>query len=122
TRIVIMKEFLKNYTYTLEDTHFAINVEDDFFPENSGVYEVEVTGGKANQEHQGNETTSIVINSSIQYTTAMFLGYKRPNELYKTGLITGDEAAIHQLEKAIPRKQTNIQDCLKSRCKRHERY
>src|SRR5699024_5701581 len=110
TRIVLMKEFLKNYTYTLEDAHFAINVEDDFFPVNSGVYEVEVTGGKANQVHQGNETTSIVINSSVQYTTAMFLGYKRPNELYEKGLITGDEAAIHQLEKAIPRKQTYFQD------------
>lgn len=109
-RIVLMKEFLQNYAYTMENTHFAIKVADEFFPENSGIYEVEVTDGKANQVQCVNEASSLVINSSIQYVTAMFLGYIRPSQLYEAGLITGDEIAINQLEKAIPRKQTYFQD------------
>lgn len=109
-RIVLMKEFLQNYAYTMENTHFAIKVADEFFPENSGIYEVEVTDGKANQVQCVNEASSLVINISIQYVTAMFLGYIRPSQLYEAGLITGDVTAINQLEKAIPRKQTYFQD------------
>src|SRR5699024_9538348 len=108
-RIVLMKEFLQTYSFA-QDGDFAINVEDDFISENNGIYEVEVIKGKANQVKHVNEAKSIMINSSIQYVTAMFLGYKRPSELYEAGLITGDETAINQLEKAIPRKQTYFQD------------
>src|SRR5699024_4070254 len=103
------KEFLQTYAFA-QDGNFAIKVEVDFFPENSGIYEVEVIEGKANQVQHVNEAKSIMINSSIQYVTAMLLGYNRTSELYEAGLITGDETAINQLEEAIPRKQTYFQD------------
>lgn len=109
-RIVQIEEFLRQFTYTKADGFFTLYVEDEFFTENTGLYEVKIREGKVEHVAEVKGSEAMTVYSSIQYVTAMFLGYKRPNELYEAGLITGEKSAIDQLEKVIPRKQTYFQD------------
>lgn len=109
-RIVDVKAFLEQYVYTKENHHITLAIEDAFFPENSAVYEVEVVDGKAIQIEQKSIESTALVACTIQYLTAMCLGYKRPLELYEEGLISGEETAVMQLEKMLPNKQTFLSD------------
>ena len=110
-RIVDVKAFLEQYVYMKAeaDTKIHLTVEDECIQENSGTYEVDIVDGKATLVEQV-EQTNLTVQCSVQYLTAMCLGYKRPLELYEDGLITGDIESIDQLEKMLPSKQTFLTD------------
>lgn len=108
-RIVDVKAFLEQYVYMTADTKIHLTVEDECVQENCGTYEVDIVDGEATSVRQVDETNE-TIHCSVQYLTAMCLGYKRPLELYEDGLITGDIEMIHQLEKMLPSKQTFLTD------------
>ncbi|MBY7141812.1 GNAT family N-acetyltransferase [Virgibacillus sp. NKC19-3] len=98
-RIVDVQSFLEEYPFQ-GDSNLIAAVEDDFFPENSGNYQLGKGDGRDEQ----------VIECSIQVLTGMLLGYKRPSDYYQIGLLKGEEQAIKQLEMLIPRKQTYLMD------------
>ncbi len=113
-RIVDALAFLKKYPYQMKEAttseSIILRVEDEFLPENEGIYELKAENGIMNvcklaemQEDRG-------IRCSIQSLTAMLLGYKRPLSLYELGLLSGDIAEIEQFEKLIPGKQTYLID------------
>ena len=107
-RIVDLPEFLKQFPF---ETHQAlapvtIAVDDSFFPENSGVYQLSTSDSGVIVEKLDQSKANI--QATIQTITMLFLGYKRPFELYQLGLIQGDAQAIQQLESYLPNQQTYI--------------
>ena len=109
-RIVDVLAFLKDYPFQ-GGVHQAvtIHVEDDFFPENSGVYQIS-KHGEVTSVSPGSMKSGNGIHCTIQSLTMMLLGYKRPVELYHLGLLEGEQEQIEQLEQLIPEQQTFFAD------------
>ena len=103
-RIVDVPAFFKEYPFDTNEnqTPVAIEVEDSFFTDNSGVYQLSASDATRIEA----ETSDIQV--TIQMLTMIMLGYKRPLELFELGLIQGEREAIEQLETYIPTQQTYI--------------
>jgi predicted acetyltransferase len=109
-RIVDVFSFLKQYPFRKsgQDRELMINVEDAFFPENNGAYKLTEDRTGVDVEKVLNDGTGI--HCIVQLLTSMFLGYKRPLELYEADLIRGKVEEIEQLEELIPKQQTFFAD------------
>lgn len=109
-RIVDVFAFLKQYPFRKsgKDQELMINIEDAFFPENSGAYQL--TRNEAGIEIEKSSGEQGGIQCTVQQLTVMLLGYKRPIELYDIGLIQGNVEDIEQLEQFIPKQQTFFSD------------
>jgi predicted acetyltransferase len=105
-RVVDVGEFLKQFPLATDES-ISIYVEDLIIPENTGLYSLRQSSGGVTQLKSRAQAE---VTCSIQQFTAMFLGYKRPTELYQLGLITGKEDAIKKLEGIIPHQQTYFPD------------
>lgn len=108
-RIVDVQQFLQEYPFQ-DEGEFTLVVSDEFFPENSGTYQLDITAGQTtvNIDEQGNDTQAI--HCSIQLLTSMLLNFRRPKDYYQAELITGELEAIERLEKLIPNRQTFLSD------------
>ncbi len=110
-RIVDVHGFLEQYPFVRSDKERAVclRVVDNFLPENSGLFHVKqsVNGVIVDIVNMGGQE---VITCSIQQLTMIFLGYKRPTELFQLGLLQGNVAAINCLENMIPFQQTYLPD------------
>lgn len=111
-RIVDVFSFLKKYpfkTVTSPET-LLIEVEDDFFPDNKGLYELTHHGGHVSVARMSSEgelkDKPSSIRCSIQQLTKIFMGYKRAPHLYKLGLIGGAYEEVEKLDQWIPQTQT----------------
>ncbi|WP_249872589.1 GNAT family N-acetyltransferase [Oceanobacillus saliphilus] len=111
-RIVDVLAFLKEFPFEqASDTSLFIHVEDSFLPDNSGVY-------KINQQNGSTEVTHLVeaanekaeVHCNVQQFAAIMFGYKRPMELYRAGLIQGNQDALEKLNKLIPVSQSFFPD------------
>lgn len=111
-RIVDVKGFLEDYPFKNGLTEpVTLYVEDSFWPENNGVYQLTHTGSGSNVVHtRSNAGLENSVYCRIQPLTAMLIGYKRPVELYHAGLIDGPPEEIKQLENIIPVRQTFFPD------------
>lgn len=107
-RVIDVLSFLNAYPFAANvDAVLSIHVKDAFFPENNGTYQLNPTGQITHSSQMDSEHG---IHCTIQLLTSMFLGYKRPMELYQVGLIQGEQEEIEQLEKTIPKQQTFFAD------------
>lgn len=111
-RIVDVFAFLEKYPFKAVTSPevLMIEVEDDFFPDNKGIYElnhhgdyVSVVRVVSKGELKGNQPP---IRCSIQQLTKIFMGYKRAPHLYELGLIDGTYAEAEKLDRWIPQIQT----------------
>jgi len=109
-RIVDVLAFLKQYPFqkTGSDRELLINVEDSFFPENSGTYKLTENAAGVEVDKRSNQQSGI--QCTVQQLTVMLLGYKRPGEMYHVDLIQGNIEDIKQLEKLLPEQQTFLSD------------
>ncbi|WP_077624615.1 GNAT family N-acetyltransferase [Sediminibacillus massiliensis] len=106
-RILDVPAFLQAYPYRGESKEtVAIEVEDTFMEENSGTYVIDTGRNTVKRSDSSIEK----VYCTIQQLTVMLLGYKRPIDLYRAGLIEGDMKQVEALEKAIPNKQTFLAD------------
>src|SRR5699024_1585983 len=108
-RVVDVLSFLEKYPFNVvaPQESITIFVEDEFFPENEGVYELRHDGnGVAVTQMKSKGNNQEMIRCSIQQFTKMFIGYKRPIDLLELGFIEGSEAEVKRLETWIPQKQT----------------
>ncbi|WP_208585814.1 GNAT family N-acetyltransferase [Gracilibacillus suaedae] len=105
SRIVDAEAFLAQFPYNKSGhfSSFAIHIEDEFLPENTGTYQLSMN------EHDemiidrvDNQNSLPTVTMKIQQMTQMFLGYKRAHELLSLELLDGDQKAIGQLEEIIP--------------------
>lgn len=107
-RIVDVEAFLQQFPFdNYQDlAPISIAVDDSFFPENSGTYELSSSMTRVEMKKYKREKADV--HASIQMLTMMFLGYKRPIELFKLDLIQGEFEAIERLDALIPVQQTQI--------------
>ncbi|MFD1039122.1 enhanced intracellular survival protein Eis [Virgibacillus byunsanensis] len=109
-RIVDVFNFLKNYPFlNSEGKPVVLHIEDSFLPENSGTYQL-TQAGLETKVTTLKATNESGITCTIQTLTSIFLGYKRPIELYDIGFLQGGKKDIEQLEQLIPEQQTFLSD------------
>lgn len=113
-RVVDVLTFLEQYPFQVckEDVVILLHVEDHFLPENSGMYQLSQLHGETTVTFVENHShiDEVGIHCTIQQFTSMFLGYKRPMELYQMNHIQGRQQDIALLEKIIPKQQTYFPD------------
>ena len=109
-RIVDVQAFLEQYSFekNIHNAMLNIYVEDTFFPENSGTYKLTQSGAGTSVEKVVDGASGI--QCSVQMLTVMLLGYKRPCDLYKLGLIQGNVDDIQRFEAWVPEQQTYFAD------------
>lgn len=111
-RIVDVYNFLKNYPYLVNDqpVQLSLHITDDFFPENSGIYQLMLDNREVNISYEKKAEVSNLIHCSIQQLTSLLLGFQRPVDLHSLGFIQGDVEEIKKLEQIIPKQQTFLSD------------
>ncbi|GAA0489200.1 GNAT family N-acetyltransferase [Salinibacillus aidingensis] len=113
-RIVDVQAFLKSYPFDRTSKNvllsLGIMVDDEFFPENTGTYILNLSKDTTSVTFSHSQIQQPAIYCSIQILSSMLLGFKRPMEYYLAGLLDGDEKAIEQLEMIIPKRQTYLAD------------
>ncbi|WP_284141057.1 GNAT family N-acetyltransferase [Virgibacillus sp. LDC-1] len=112
-RIVDVAAFLKQYPFTTleKSCHVSLIVEDEFLPENNGVYHIKVKSNEStvtyvkavSEQTQG-------IHCSVQTLAAIMLGYKRPVDLYGMEKLKGSKEAIEKLEQIVPLQEAFFAD------------
>ncbi|MRI66936.1 GNAT family N-acetyltransferase [Gracilibacillus thailandensis] len=113
SRIVDAGAFLAQFPYKKSDhfSTFAIHIEDQFLPENTGVYQLSMNDHDEMKFDQVDKRDSLpTVTMNIQQMAQIFLGYKRPHELSRLELLDGDQKAIGQLEEIIPTSHTYFPD------------
>ncbi|GAA0597233.1 GNAT family N-acetyltransferase [Virgibacillus siamensis] len=111
-RIVDVRRFLEQYPFQPVNNQPlpALQVEDAFMPENNGTYQLMKSGDKTDVTCLKTSTGEDAIQCTVQQLASMLMGYKRPMELYQTGLIFGSQKQLEILEQIIPNRQTYLSD------------
>lgn len=112
-RIVDVRQFLHLYLQNVPTDPFSLqlNIYDDFMHDNSGTYSINKTMDSLHIDYSiGNNEKGSAIHCSVQQLTSIFLGYKRPTELYALGMISGDIIEVEKLENLITDKSTYFMD------------
>ncbi|MDR0271371.1 GNAT family N-acetyltransferase [Paenibacillus sp.] len=111
-RIVNLSGFIEALDFEggNEAESWTIQINDPYAPWNDGTWRWKLsTEGKAAVAPADPEEKA-QLQCDIQTLTTLLLGYKRPDELWKMGRLTGEAAAVTRLEHAIPLKQTFLLD------------
>lgn len=108
-RIVDAASFLAAYPFQGNGS-MAFQVEDTFFPENNGGYQLRVENGKTKVTHVRGVSGHQIVYCSIQILAGMLLGYRRPVDYFRLGKLQTDQETILQLERMVPEKKTFFAD------------
>ena len=108
-RIVDAASFLAAYPFQGNGS-LAFQVEDTFFPENNGGYQLRVENGKTKVTHVRGVSGHQIVYCSIQILAGMLLGYRRPVDYFRLGKLQTDQETILQLERMVPEKKTFFAD------------
>lgn len=118
-RIVDVPAFLTQYAFVApgESERFMLLVEDGQAEWNNGRFDVhvlsagtvQVAGADYGEVEEG-ARSSAEVRCDIRALTAMLMGYKRPGELQRFGLLIADEQTVAMLERLIPRSSTYLSD------------
>ncbi|WP_174615431.1 GNAT family N-acetyltransferase [Virgibacillus ihumii] len=109
-RIVDVQRFLEQYPFELSDHQVlpALQIEDDFLSDNNGTYQLTRSG--TGVSCLKTSTDRKTIQCTVQQLISMLMGYKRPTELYQTGLISGPPEQLQILENIVPDQHTYFPD------------
>ena len=113
-RIVDIESFLQQYTFEAgKSSELMIQIEDIVAPWNAGLWNISI-------DEQGQAQVTKVIGekeethpdliADIQTWTALFLGYKRPEQLFTIQKLKGQQQKGKELENLIPKGQTLLMD------------
>ncbi|KKO52505.1 GNAT family N-acetyltransferase [Paenibacillus sp. DMB20] len=112
-RIVDLKSFMEQYSFTANrEAELTIQVKDTAAPWNEGLWKLGVNGqGKADVvQLPSTGAASSDLSTDIQTLSALFMGYKRPQELYRMKRLDGDPVKAALLESMIPAGQSLLMD------------
>lgn len=112
-RIVDLKFFLEQYSFVgNKEAELTIQVKDLAAPWNSGLWKLSVKEDGSADVFQlaPDDDQQTDLSTDIQTLSALFMGYKRPRELYQMNRLDGDPLKITQLESIIPIQQTLLID------------
>ncbi len=108
-RIVDLKDFMQRYPYQVSDlAPVILQVNDDFIPENDGLWELSINDGQVSFEAVKKGEPAVIL-SEQQLVKATF-GVRRLRELYNLGLVDGDAYAIGVLSDIFIPHQTQLYD------------
>lgn len=113
TRIVDVEAFLAVYPFAnrekLEGT-YTIEVNDPFFSENTGVYQLDFREGKHVAKKKGDLEGTPTVSVTVQQLAQILLGNTSIEKLYQQGLLSGDKAGIASLAQFIPETHPYLPD------------
>lgn len=112
-RIVNIQSFAQRLRFTASGSaeRWTIGLADRHAPWNNGTWECRIDEeGQSvwTRLESGGEAPEL--SCDIGAMTAMLLGYKRPAELYRFGILTGDASAAECLERRVPQAATALFD------------
>ncbi|MEK3864043.1 GNAT family N-acetyltransferase [Paenibacillus sp. FSL H7-0716] len=112
-RIVNAKVFVESYSFKRHSSQKkqVIYIEDKYAPWNDGLWEWTVSeeGAAAFLRIVG-ERDAADLSCGIGTLTILMFGYKRPAELARYGLVTGNPTSLEWLEEIIPQAETALFD------------
>ncbi|MCM3786531.1 GNAT family N-acetyltransferase [Neobacillus mesonae] len=114
-RIVDLKAFISQYSFEVSgNTELILQVDDQAAPWNEGLWKLTVNedgqGSIEQLSSHGEATETADLSGDIQTFTAIFMGYKRPRELYLMKRLGGNPLKATQLDNVIPAGQTFFMD------------
>ncbi|UQZ33756.1 GNAT family N-acetyltransferase [Paenibacillus sp. PK3_47] len=112
-RIVNAKSFVENFVFNNGGAvrSWTLSLEDKHAPWNNGVWNWTVNArGEASLEQADTEVSQADLSCNIGTLTALMLGYKRPADLHRHGLLTGNPEAVDWLEQMLPQAKTALID------------
>lgn len=112
-RIVNAKAFMESYSFKRNSSQEkqTIYIEDKYAPWNEGLWEWNISPeGVASLLQIEGERTEADISCDIGTLTVLLLGYKRPAELARYGIVSGHPSAVEWLETILPQAQTALFD------------
>lgn len=113
-RIVDVESFLQQYTFeTGYRSELTIQIEDSAAPWNAGLWNISIDEqglAKLTKLNGEKEKTPPDLIADIQVWTALFLGYKRPEQLFIIQKLKGLPQKGKELENLIPKAQTLLMD------------
>lgn len=114
-RIVDVKSFIEQYSFVENrnsEVQLTIHVTDSTASWNTGSWKLSVNeDGRAVVTHcSTNEGVEPDLTTDIQTLSALFMGFKRPRELFQMRSLNGDPSKISQLESIIPVEKTGLLD------------
>ncbi|GAK43098.1 GNAT family N-acetyltransferase [Paenibacillus urinalis] len=112
-RIVDLRAFIAQYPFEANQSlDLVLQVEDSVASWNTGFWHLTI-----NEDGQGNiellssdDKSTADVSGDIQSFTAMFMGYKRPRELYLMERLAGNPLRATQLDHVIPACRTFFMD------------
>lgn len=113
-RIVDIESFLHQYTFEVGNwSELTIQIEDNAAPWNDGLWNISIDEeglAKVTKLNEEKEKTPPDLIADIQVWTALFLGYKRPEQLFIIQKLKGLPQKGKELENLIPKAQTLLMD------------
>ncbi|MDP4095986.1 GNAT family N-acetyltransferase [Paenibacillus sp. P96] len=112
-RVVDVPAFVQQYPFqsSTQGIEITLALTDTHAPWNDGVWKLSVTSlGEGCLEPLHVSVEEAQLQCDITTLSAMLIGYKRPQELFRWDRITGNAEAAGLLEKVIPSAQTFLMD------------
>ncbi|WP_211749491.1 GNAT family N-acetyltransferase [Paenibacillus sp. Marseille-Q4541] len=112
-RIVDMESFLQQYTFeTDKSSELTIQIDDPTAPWNTGIWSISINDkGQAQAKLLTlEEEINADLTGDIQTFSALFMGYKRPQQLFNMNKLQGQSQKVTELENLIPQGQTFLMD------------
>ncbi|MEF3355712.1 GNAT family N-acetyltransferase [Paenibacillus sp. GYB006] len=113
-RIVDVESFLQQYTFEAGNkSELTIQIEDTAAPWNAGLWKISIHEqgqAKVIKVRGDKEEIQPDLIADIQVWTALFLGYKRPEQLFHIQKLRGKPQKAKELENLIPKAQTLLMD------------
>lgn len=107
-RIVDVADFMRRYPYQTSDlAPVLIAIQDDYIPENAGVWQLALDDGQASFTRQAG---SPQITLSIQQLVKATFGVRSLQDAYSLGLIDGDPFTITSVGSALSGRQAQLYD------------
>ncbi|MCL6605862.1 MAG: GNAT family N-acetyltransferase [Paenibacillus sp.] len=111
-RIVNAKAFIEGFSFAAgAQGKVTLHIKDDYAPWNAGLWEWSLSEeGQSSLIKVEGDSKDADLSCDIGALTVLLLGYKRPEEMYRYGGLSGNPAAVSWLEKAVPCSPTALFD------------
>jgi predicted acetyltransferase len=111
-RIVDVAAFVEQFPFrpSAQGTEITLALTDINAPWNEGIWRLSVSEQGEGRLESVHENTEAQLECDIAALSAMLIGYKRPQELFRWGRLTGSAKAAELLELVVPSAQTFLMD------------
>ncbi|MFB5678980.1 enhanced intracellular survival protein Eis [Paenibacillus terreus] len=111
-RIVDVPAFVEQFPFqsSAQGAEITLALTDTHAPWNEGIWRLSVSSQGEGKLEPVRGNTEAQLQCDIAALSAMLIGYKRPQELFRWGRLTGSAEAAYMLELVVPSAQTFLMD------------